>query len=69
MPFWGNPTGDLIDGLFRATGGIAQAATSSDYDFSEKDAQAAAKVFMLQNAFIIRNAISAISGTLPEYSQ
>lgn len=65
----GNPTGDLIDGLFRATGGIAQAITSSDYDFSEKDAQAAAKVFLLQNAFGVRNVISAISGQFPDQSQ
>ncbi len=63
-----NPTGDLVDGAFRATGGIA-ASMRGDYQFSEKDAQAAAKVLMLQNMFGIRNVISAVSGTLPEYSQ
>ncbi|WP_422049734.1 hypothetical protein [Shimia sp.] len=65
----GNPTGDLIDGVFRATGGMAQAAFSSDYDFSQKDAKAVAKVIMFQNAFGIRNVIAAISGQLPDHSQ
>jgi len=64
----GNPSADLIDGAFRATGGIA-ASMRGDYQFSEKDAQAAAKVFMMQNMFGVRNVISAVTGTLPEYSQ
>jgi len=64
----GNPSADLIDGAFRATGGIA-ASMRGDYQFSEEDAQAAAKVFMMQNMFGVRNVISAVTGTLPEYSQ
>lgn len=64
----GNPTGDLIDGIFRGSGGIF-ASASSDRQFSEKDAQAVTKLFMFQNMFGVRNVISAVTGTLPEYSE
>ncbi|WP_146186129.1 hypothetical protein [Pontivivens insulae] len=65
----GNPTGDLIDGVFRATGGAAQGAFNSNYDFSERDAQAIAKVALFQNMFGVRNIISVITGTFPQHSR
>lgn len=65
----GNPTGDLIDGIFRGTGGIVQGAFSSDYAFSEKDFNAVAKLALFQNMFGIRNGLAAIGGQFPDYSQ
>ena len=64
-----NPTGDLIDGAARATSGIVQGLFNEDYTFSEQDAKAVTKLFLLQNAFAIRNVLAAVNGSLPQYSQ
>jgi hypothetical protein len=64
-----NPSGDLVDGTVRAFGGITQGLFNPDYDFSEQDFKAAAKVLVFQNMFGVRNVLAAIGGTLPKYSQ
>lgn len=64
--FLGNPSRDLLDGALRATGGMSQAIMSDEYDFSQRDAQAFAKVTLFQNMFGVRNVISIIISPLPE---
>lgn len=64
-----NPSGDLLDGISRATGGVVQSALNPNYSFSERDFKALTKVSLFQNMFAVRNVLAVIGGALPETSQ
>ncbi|MCG7494711.1 hypothetical protein [Thalassobius sp. Cn5-15] len=61
----GNPTVDLLDGAFAASGGLIGSVVDGDLP-SDREVVAATKVVIFQNLFGVRNIISAVSGTFPE---
>lgn len=65
----GSPTVDLAVNLQRGVAGSVKAATRDDYQFSQQDMRALKITMAFQNAFVIRNGLSMLGGTLPAYSQ
>lgn len=65
----GNPTVDLIDNAHRTFNGVVSSATRGDYEFSQQDWRTATSIVPWQNAFIIRNILASMGGSLPRYSQ
>ena len=66
---FGNPSVDLLNQAQRAASGIGKAALRDDYDWSKQDQRALTSTLPLQNAFLIRNGLAAVSGGLPSFSQ
>jgi hypothetical protein len=64
-----NPSLDFIMNAQKAVNGVTASLTNADYDFSQRDAQAVARSFFFNNAFVIRNGIQALTADLPKYSQ
>jgi len=67
--FFGNPTIDAIDRAWAGGSGALQAATSSDYDFSQQDYNKVKGLLFFQNATLVRNFLNSFGDTLPRYSE
>ncbi|SCX87337.1 hypothetical protein SAMN05660710_00069 [Paracoccus tibetensis] len=64
---WGNPTWDPMQGVQRGLEGIVAPLVNSDHEVSQHDYRAITSTLMFQNAFGIRNALSALRVDLPRY--
>lgn len=64
---WGNPTWDLLQGVQRGVRGIVAPLFNDDYEFSQQDYRAITSTLLFQNAFVVRNALSALGSDLPRH--